>query len=115
MAEDSLTLEQLFQLRQLEDDLQGRSRQELMRLVLQERETLLIERQWFRIVMEAAGVETCQVGGGFLPLPETEDELIEIFGKVPSDEELTAYLNERMEAARIDDIDIEAIALGLED
>jgi hypothetical protein len=112
---DSLTLEQQFELRQLQDALQGYSRAELIDIVLQGHETLLVERQWFRIVMEAAGVETSCHSGEFLPLPETEDEIVEVFGRMPTDEELTAYLNERMQAARIDDVDIEAIALGLED
>lgn len=115
MDEDTLTLEQHLQLRILEDEIQSCDRQELMRMLLNERYSRLAEQQWFRIVMESAGVETCLEGQQFEPLPQTEDELIAVFGRVPSDEELSAYVNERMEAARMDDIDIEAIALGLED
>jgi len=115
LEEDSLTLEQLFQLRQLQDRLQGYSREELIGLALQEHEARLVERHWFRVVMEAAGIETCERGGEFQALPETEDEIAEVFGRAPSKEELAAFLDERMEAARMDDVDIEAIALGLED
>ena len=115
MEEEVLPLEQLFQLRRLRDQLQGHDREELMEIILQGHERLLIERRWFRMVMEATGIETSESSGEFQLMPETEEELIAVFGGVPSEEELTAYVNERLEAARIDDVDIEAIALGLED
>lgn len=115
MEEDALPLEQLFQLRRLRDQLQGYDREELIEIILQGQERLLVERRWFRLIMEAAGVETHEGSSEFQLVPETEEEMIEVFGKVPSEEELTAYVNERLEAARIDDVDIEAIALGLED
>jgi hypothetical protein len=115
LEEDALTLEQALQLRQLQDQLRTCSREELMDMILEAHEKLLVERHWFRVVMEAAGIETSERGGDFQPLPETEEEVAAVFGRVPSTEELAAYMNERMEAARMDDVDIEAIALGLED
>lgn len=115
LEEDALTLEQSLQLRLLKDEIQDCDRRELMRLLLNERYCRLMEQQWFRVVMEAAGVETCLGSQQFEPLPQSDEELLAVFGRIPDDDELTAYLNERMEAARMDDIDIEAIALGLED
>lgn len=111
MEDVSLSLEQLFHLRQLEDELKDRSRDELLRLFLAERALLLLERQWFTTLLDQCGI--CVGTMEPSPLfPETEEELVEVFGRVPSDEELAAYMNGCLEAARMDDIDIEAIALG---
>ena len=115
MEDDFLPLEQQLQLRLLRDELSVLSREDLIEIALQERHTLLFERRWHQVVMDAAGVEICSPGGEFAPFPQTEEEMVEVFGKVPSDEELAAFMNERLEAARMDDVDIEAIALGLED
>jgi len=115
MAEEVLALEQQLQLRLLRDELAAFSREELIEVVLEERHTLFVERRWHRIILDAAGIEVCQHEGKFSPLPETEEEMLEIFGRVPSNDELAAFVNERLEAARMDDVDIEAIALGLED
>lgn len=115
MEGDILTLEQHFQLRQLWSEIQDCSREELMEMVLEERQMLLVERQLYRGAMESLGYETAAPCGEWESLPQSEEELVAVFGRVPSDEELADYLNDRLEAARIDEIDIEAIALGLED
>lgn len=115
MEGDILALEQQLQLRLLRDELSMFSREDLIEIALQERHTLLVERRWHRIVMDVAGIEVCDPEIEVIPLPQTEEELIEVFGKVPSDSELADFINERLEAARMDDVDIEAIALGLED
>lgn len=115
MEDDVLALEQQLQLRLLRDELSMLSREDLVEIALQERHALLVERRWHRIVMDAAGVEVCDSEIEAIPFPQTEEELIEIFGKMPSDSELADFINERLEAARMDNVDIEAIALGLED
>lgn len=115
MEGDILTLEQHFQLRQLWSEIQACSREELMHMVLEERQMLLVERQLYRGAMESMGFETAACCGDWVPVPQSEEELIEVFGKIPSDEELADYLNDHLEAARMEEINIEAIALGLED
>lgn len=115
MEDEILTLEQQLQLRLMRDELSAFSREDLIEIALQERHTLFFERRWHQAVMDAAGVETCSPDGEFAPFPRTEEEMVEVFGRVPSNEELAAFMNERLEAARMDDVDIEAIALGLED
>lgn len=114
MEDVRLPLEQELALRCLRDDLTGCSRSELIELLVAERAQLLLERQWFHAVLDHAGIDGYTEENTPL-LPETEEDLVEVFGRVPSDEEFACYVNERLEAARIDNVDIEAIALGLED
>ena len=113
-----LTLEQCFQLKQLSLELMEMSQDELMCMVLSEREDFLLQQRYFKVVMEIAGIVVEEESDISLVLPETEEEMLNIFGHVPSEEELGCYVAERVEAhqlaARID-VDIEAIALGLED
>lgn len=110
-----ITLEQSLELRLLSDELRGLTRGELQEALLEERRIRLVERQWFRVVMEKAGIPTCFQQEASVALPETPQELGEILGRAPEAGEFEAFIDERMEAARLDDIDIEAIALGLED
>lgn len=112
---DILTLEQRFQLQLLRLELQSYGREELIQLLLEERQMLMIERCLYRRTLDEMGYDTSPPEGHWVEVPQSEKDLIEIFGKVPSDDELSDYLNERLEAARMDEIDIEAIALGLED
>jgi transposase len=113
-----LSLEQQFQLRQLRSEIEDLSRAELIALVLEERRDYLLQGNCLRSVMVEAGMEVEEPMDIFLALPETDEEMIATFGHMPSDEELAAYVGERVEAcqeaARID-VDIEAIALGMEE
>lgn len=113
-----LTLEQCFQLKQLSLELKEMKREELMCMVISEREELLLQQRYFKFVLESAGIAVEEESDISLALPETEEEMLHIFGHIPSEEELCYYVAERVEAhqlaARID-VDIEAIALGLED
>lgn len=116
--EISLSLEQLFSLRKLELDLEAMSRDELIEMVLDEREQRLVQEQLFSMSMAAEGIPA-EVDDVFeLALPETEEEMIAVFGHLPDDDELSDYVNRQIEvhlnAARMD-VDIEAIALGAED
>jgi hypothetical protein len=113
-----LNLEQQFQLRQLRDEIEGLSRAELIALVLDERRDYLLQGNYLRSMMVEAGMEVEEPMDIYLALPETEEEMIATFGHMPSNEELAAYVGERVEAcqeaARMD-VDIEAIALGMEE
>lgn len=113
-----LSLEQAFQLRQLGLELEEMSRQELIEMVLEEREDFLLQGNYFRSMMKAAGFEVEGAADMSLALPESEEDLVAQFGYVPSNEEVAALINERIEAcqeaARMD-VDIEAIVLGMED
>lgn len=116
MNELSLSLEQGFQLRHLRLELEGMSREELIEMVMEEREDFLMQGNYFRQVMRSAGLQVEEPMNLSLALPETEEEMIAQFGHRPSDEEVAALVAERIEAcqeaARID-VDIEAIVLGL--
>lgn len=113
-----LSLEQRFQLRQLRIDLDGMSRQELIETVLEEREDFLLQGNYFRSMMKAAGFEVEEQADMSLVLPETEEDLVAQFGYVPSNDKVAELINERIEAcqeaARMD-VDIEAIVLGMEE
>jgi hypothetical protein len=116
MSELSLSMEQEFQLRHLRLQLQEMSREELIAMVIEEREDLLMQGNYFRQIMRDAGMQVEEAMDLSLVLPETEEEMIAQFGHRPSDEEVAALVAERIEAcqeaARMD-IDIEAIVLGL--
>lgn len=118
LVEICLTLEQRFSLRRLYDSLDGFSIEELKELVIETTEEKMLERGYFLSLMHMAGVEF-EESEPFEPnVPQTEEEMIAIFGGPPSDEQLSNYINEQierhMEAARMD-VDIEAIALGPEE
>jgi hypothetical protein len=114
----SLTLEQKFQLRKLALSLEGMDVRELRGMILETTEELLMQQAYFLGLMSDYGMDVETAEPFCLSLPETEEEMIDLFGRVPTDDELSDYINERimehMEAARID-VDIEAIALGLEE
>ena len=116
-VEINLSLEQSLSLRKLALELEEMSRQELIEAVLEEREQRLLQERFFLASMAAEGIPA-EVDDAFeLALPETEEDMIAVFGHVPDDEELSDYVNRQieahMEAARMD-VDIEAIALGLD-
>lgn len=115
--EISLSLEQQFSLRKLADELQEMEREELIEMVLEERQARLLQERFFSASMLAEGVDV-EIDAAFeLALPETEEEMVALFGHVPDDHELGEYIHRQvgahMEAARMD-VDIEAIALGIE-
>jgi hypothetical protein len=113
-----LTLEQRFCLCQLRLEAGRMSREELVEALLEEREDLLLQRNYYVGRLEMAGVRVEPSSASCIALPDTEEELVEIFGYKPSDAELSVYLeariSEQQEAARMD-VDIEAIALGLDE
>lgn len=113
-----LTLEQLFCLSRLRLEASRMSKEELVEALLEEREELLLQRNYYVGCLEMAGIRAEPSSEPCISLPETEDELVAIFGRRPSDDELSTYLQERindqMEAARMD-VDIEAIVLGLDE
>jgi hypothetical protein len=113
-----LSLEEQFQLRQLAIELESYGREELIWRVLEEREETLLQGRYYRQALEAMGFELVSEADVALVLPQSEAELVEVFGRRPSDQELADYCNQRItehqEAARID-VDIEAIALELEE
>jgi hypothetical protein len=114
-----LSLEQRFQLELLRLEAAELEKEELLELLLEEREELLLRGNYFRHRMREAGMEAeGALMDGELVLPDSEEELVAHFGYVPSDEEVAALINDRIEAhqeaARID-VDIEAIVLGVEE
>jgi hypothetical protein len=113
-----LSLEQRFQLQQLRMELVQSSKKDLIKAVLEEREDFLMQGNYFRAIMQQAGLQVETEMDVSLSLPETEEELIAHFGRRPSNEEVEALISERIEAcqeaARMD-VDIEAIVLGFEE
>jgi hypothetical protein len=113
-----LSLEERFQLRQLAIELESCCREELIWRVLEEREETLLQGRYYRQALEMMGFELADEADVTLVLPQSEAELVEVFGRRPSDQELEDYCNQRIaehqEAARMD-VDIEAIALELEE
>lgn len=114
----SLTTEQQFAMRMFALELQELDRDELIAALLSEREDLLLQQQYFKGILEDQGLEICPEMDVTLALPETEEDMVRVFGKVPSENELGEYIERQMEAqfeaARID-VDMEAIVLGLEE
>lgn len=116
--EVDLTLEQRFALRLYRRQLETLSRQELLEHAIEEREARLLLERLHQAQLEDMGVPALEEHWACFSLPETEEELIAVFGRVPSDEDLSVYINERIaaqQAAARMDVDIEAIALGAED
>lgn len=115
--EINLSLEQSFSLQKLALELEEMDRQELIEAVLEEREQRLLQERFFSASMAAEGIPAEADDVFELALPETEEDMIALFGHVPDDDELSDYINRQieahMEAARMD-VDIEAIALGLD-
>jgi hypothetical protein len=113
-----LSLEERFQLRRLALELLPCSREQLIRQVLEEREDALLQGRFYRQALEAMGCELVEEADVELVLPQSEAELMEVFGRRPSDQELADYCNQKIlehqEAARMD-VDIEAIALESEE
>lgn len=116
--EIELGLEQLLGLRTLRDELQDYDREILIEALVEERRMRLMMERYFETVVEDMGGIVCREEAALPQLPQTEEELVAVFGRVPSDEEFEAYMSEQLnahfEAARMD-VDIEAIALGVED
>lgn len=116
--EVDLTVEQRFALRLYRRQLETLSRQELLEHALEERETRLLMERMHQAQLEDMGVPAMEQQWAYPALPETEEDLIAVFGRVPSDEDLSVYINEQIaaqQAAARMDVDIEAIALGAED
>lgn len=113
-----LSLEQRFTLQQLRLELEDCERQELIEKVLEEREDLMVQGNYLRQVMREAGYGEEDLMDGAIVLPSSEEELVAHFGYKPSDEEVAALINDRIEAhqeaARMD-VDIEAIVLGVDE
>lgn len=92
--------------------------EELKELVVETTEEKMLERKYFLSLMHMAGMEV-EESEPFEPsIPQTDEEMIAVFGGMPTDEQLSDYINEQierhMEAARMD-VDIEVIALGPEE
>lgn len=111
-----LSWEQEIQMARLALELRDASREELICRLLETQQELLLQRNEFREALEAEGIETTPCSSFCFDV--TEEELLAVFGREPTEEEFTAYLNQRIqahqEAARLD-VDIEAIALGMEE
>ena len=111
-----LSLEECLQLRLLADDLQERCQEELVCMVLELRESMLLQQKAFRWQLLQVGLDIEQEPAAAIVLPDTEEGLVEVFGCVPSDEQVADYVNEMIVSAEdvLSDVDIEAIALGVD-
>ena len=113
-----LGLEQLLGLRILRDELHEYDRDDLIEALVEERQQRLMMARYYESIIEEMGGIVHYEEAALPRLPETEEELVAVFGKVPSDEEVVEYMNDCLEAhfdaARMD-VDIEAIVLGTED
>lgn len=113
-----LSLEDRFQVRLLELEIESYSKERLVQRVLEEREETLMQGRYYRQVLEVNGFELVREVDVALVLPQSEEELAAVLGRRPSNQEVADYCNQRIaehqEAARMD-VDIEAIALETED
>lgn len=108
-----MTVEQAFSLRGLEMRLQGASREELICAVLHAQARLYDQARFFQATMAGLGIPVRVSSGIDLGMPETSEDMMKVFGREPSDEELSEYAARRMEEyQRFSgmDIDISAIA-----
>lgn len=112
--ETGLTLEQHLQIRLLRQEAQEASRELLIEMLIDERVAALQARREFEVLMVGAGLDVEPEMDLAFVLPETEEEMVAVFGHRPSSEELSDYINDRIGAhlgAATMDVDIEAIAL----
>lgn len=114
-----LSLEQQLELRLLYDALYTFDRQDLIEAVMQERTARLIQERMFREIFDEMNLTaTVNIAAADIHIPQSEEELVAVFGHVPSDEELEEYIQEQLECqggSATMDVDIEAIALGVEE
>jgi hypothetical protein len=109
----AMTVEQAFSLRGLEMRLQNASREELICAVLHAQAQLYDQARFFQSTMAGMGIPVRVSSGIDLGMPETSEDMMKVFGREPSDEELSEYAARRMEEyQRFSgmDIDISAIA-----
>lgn len=114
---DELSFEQRFRLRRMREDLRKASRQSLIAAVISAQEALFRQANWHQSAMTGAGIPVHMSMPIDLGLPETPDEMVRVFGKEPTEDELDAYTAQRIEDFHHysgGDIDIAEIAMEVE-
>lgn len=113
--DSGLTMEQAFILRRMRDDLRQASQPQLLELVIGAQAKIYLMAQHFQDVIAEAGIAAqVQFGDFDCGLPDSEEELVQVFGRNPSNEELERYTEERIQAFQTFhgmDIDFSDIAM----
>jgi hypothetical protein len=108
MEPDLLTTEQRYLLRKVELEAQAMSRPELIAALCDAWEARFAQKQHFISNTREAGLVFRIEERQPLQLPESHEELKQLFGHLPDEEELDAYLREQWESATME-LDMEAI------
>ena len=114
--DDDLTMEEEFLLRRMRDNLQQASQPELLNLLISAQAKIFLLAHHFQEVAAEAGIaaQIEIVGGVDFGLPDSEAELVQVFGGRPSDEQMERYTEERIQAFQAFhgmDIDFSDIAM----
>lgn len=113
--EEGLTIEELFFLRKMEDDLQRMSKEELIALAMGAQAKIFeLVHHFEEIMMENGIVGQVQALGAYPAIPSSEEEMVQVFSGTPSDQEVAQLVQDRVEAFERFygmDIDIEDIAM----
>lgn len=98
--ECELSMEQDWLLRQMKDRLANLSRAELVDLAVGMQATLFAQAENFkaRLLEMGVPVEIHLVQDFDFGIPESEEELVQVFGRRPSEEEVMELTNQRIQA-----------------
>ena len=110
MDADALSTEQQYLLRRIHLEAQSMSREQLVDELLQAWEAKLRLKQYFASVVGAHGGGFQVVEGQTCRLPNSEKGLVEVFGHLPTDEEIAAYYEQQWETATME-VDMDEIVL----
>jgi len=113
-VDEVLTTEQQYLLRRIELEIKELSRDELIAALLECWEARFRLKQTFLLTAREAGYVFKMEDGGTLFAPETEEDLAEIFGYAPTEEEAEDYMRGLWENATME-LDMDAIVLESED
>ena len=109
--EEGLTLEQAFLLHRMAAEAREMSREELIDALLESWEMRFRLKQNFLLTTREAGYMFKMEERRPLRQPESEEELIELMGRVPTEEEMRDYMREIWEDATME-LDMDEIVLG---
>lgn len=109
--EEGLTLEQKFLLHRIAAEAQEMGKEELIGALLESWETRFRIKQNFLLTTREAGYMFKMEERQPLRPPESEEELIQAIGHVPTDEEVEDYMREMWENATME-LDMDEIVLG---
>lgn len=109
--EEELTMEQTFILHRLAEEAKGMSREQLISALIESWEMRFRIKQNFMATTREAGYMFKMEERRPTRQPETEDELAEILGYEPTEEEIANYMRDVWENATME-LDMDEIVLS---